>query len=46
MHSYATPIHIVRESQPDIPVWCFRPERVTASAKWFRESFSAEPGST
>ena len=43
MHSYATPIHIIRESQPDVPVWCFRPERVTASAKWFRESFSAEP---
>ncbi len=43
MHSYTTPIHIVRETQPDVPVWCFRPERVTAAAKWFRESFPGEP---
>jgi len=43
MHSYATPIHIVRAEQPDLPVWCFRPERVRAAAKWFRDSFSAEP---
>ncbi|MEZ6011099.1 MAG: type III PLP-dependent enzyme [Hyphomonas sp.] len=43
MHTYATPIHIVRAEQPDLPVWCFRPERVTAAAKWFRDSFSAEP---
>ena len=43
MHSYATPIHVVRASRPDLPVWCFRPERVTAAAKWFRDSFSAEP---
>ena len=43
MHSYATPVHVVRASQPDVPVWCFRPERVTAAAKWFRDSFPAEP---
>ena len=43
MHSYTTPIHVVRAAQPDVPVWCFRPERVTAAAQWFRDSFSAEP---
>ena len=43
MRTYTTPIHIVRAEQPDLPVWCFRPERVTAAASWFRDSFSAEP---
>ena len=43
MHSYTTPIHVVRAAQPDVPVWCFRPERVTAAAQWFRDSFAAEP---
>ncbi|MAN46756.1 MAG: type III PLP-dependent enzyme [Alphaproteobacteria bacterium] len=43
MHSYATPYNIVADVQPDVPVWCFRPDRVTAAAKWFRESFPGEP---
>jgi|TARA_R110002020_G_scaffold83397_2_gene207278 ornithine decarboxylase len=43
MHSYATPYNIVRSQEPDVPVYCFRPERVTAAAKWFRESFPAQP---
>ena len=43
MHSYATPYNIIADVQPDLPVWCFRPERVTAAAKWFRETFPAEP---
>jgi ornithine decarboxylase len=43
MHTYATPIHVVSAEQPDMPVWCYRPERVSAAAKWFRESFPAEP---
>ena len=43
MHSYATPYNIVADAQPDLPVWCFRPERVTAAAKWFKEKFPGEP---
>lgn len=43
MHSYATPYNIVAEAQPDLPVWCFRPDRVATAAKWFRDAFPAEP---
>lgn len=43
MHTYATPYAIVSDVQPDVPVFCFRPERVTAAARWFRETFPAQP---
>ncbi len=43
MHSYATPYNIVADVQPDLPVWCFRPDRVKTAAKWFRETFPGEP---
>ena len=43
MHTYATPIHVVRAEQPDLPVWCFRPDRVTTAARWFRDTFPGEP---
>lgn len=43
MRTYATPINMVSDIQPDVPVWCFRPERVEAAAKWFLESFPGEP---
>ncbi len=43
MHSYATPFNIVHSVQPDAPVFCFRPERVTAAAAWFKENFPAQP---
>ncbi|MBA3069403.1 MAG: type III PLP-dependent enzyme [Hyphomonas sp.] len=42
MHTYATPYNIVRNLQPELPVYCFRPERVTASARWFVEKFPAQ----
>ncbi|MFN3314591.1 MAG: type III PLP-dependent enzyme [Hyphomonas sp.] len=42
MHTYATPYHIARQEQPETPVFCFRPERVTAAARWFVEKFPAQ----
>jgi ornithine decarboxylase len=32
----------VRNLQPELPVYCFRPERVTAAARWFVEKFPAQ----
>lgn len=43
MHTYATPYHIARELQPELPTYCFRPERVSAAAQWFVEKFPAQP---
>ena len=43
MHTYATPYHIAREQQPELPTYCFRPERVKAAASWFVEKFPAQP---
>jgi ornithine decarboxylase len=43
MHTYATPYHIAREQKPELPTYCFRPERVTAAAQWFVEKFPAQP---
>jgi ornithine decarboxylase len=43
MHTYATPYNIVRNLQPELPTYCFRPERVTAAARWFVEKFPAQP---
>lgn len=42
MHTYATPYNIVRSVQPELPVYCFRPQRVTAAARWFVEKFPAQ----
>lgn len=42
MHTYATPYHIAREQKPELPTYCFRPERVTAAATWFVEKFPAQ----
>jgi ornithine decarboxylase len=43
MRTYATPYNIVRNLQPELPTYCFRPERVTAAARWFVEKFPAQP---
>jgi ornithine decarboxylase len=43
MHTYATPYNIVRNLQPELPTYCFRPERVTAAARWFVDKFPAQP---
>ena len=42
MRSYSTPFSIVADAAPDLPVWCFRPDRVTAAARWFCENFPGE----
>ena len=42
MHTYATPYNIVRSVQPELPVYCFRPQRVAAAARWFVEKFPAQ----
>lgn len=42
MHTYTTPYHIARERKPELPVYCFRPERVAAAARWFVEKFPAQ----
>ena len=42
MRTYATPYNIVRNLQPELPTYCFRPERVTAAARWFVEKFPAQ----
>jgi ornithine decarboxylase len=43
MHTYASPYVIVSEQKPDLPVYCFRPERLQAAAKWFLETFPGQP---
>lgn len=42
MHTYATPYHIAREQKPELPTYCFRPDRVTAAASWFVQKFPAQ----
>ena len=42
MRTYATPYNIVRNVQPELPTYCFRPERVRAAARWFVEKFPAQ----
>jgi ornithine decarboxylase len=32
----------VRSVQPELPVYCFRPQRVAAAARWFVEKFPAQ----
>jgi ornithine decarboxylase len=43
MRTYASPYHVVRDLQPEMPVFCYREDRVTAAARWFVENFPAQP---
>ncbi len=43
MDSVLSPIDLVSGNPPDRPVFCFRPERVEAAARWFLQRFPAQP---
>ena len=43
METVRSPLDIVADAAPDRPVFCFRPERLKAAARWFRDVFPAEP---
>lgn len=43
MHTYATPFNIVHQVSPEVPMFCFRPDRVAEAARWFTEKFPAQP---
>ena len=42
MHTYHTPLDLVRERSPERPVALVRPAAVALAANWFRKTFSGE----
>lgn len=43
MIAFDTPHHLAQAITPDLPVFCFRPERIKTAAKWFLETYPADP---
>lgn len=39
MLTFHTPLDLVRERLPEVPVACVRPDRVSIAATWFRDNF-------
>ncbi len=42
MHTYHTPLDLVRERPPERPVALVRPDAVALAARWFRQNLSGE----
>ena len=42
MHTYHTPLDLVRERSPERPVALARPDAVTTAARWFQENFKGD----
>ena len=42
MHTYQSPLDLVRERSPERPVALVRPDTVALAARWFQESFKGE----
>ena len=42
MHTYHTPLDLVRERSPERPVALARPDVVTTAARWFQDSFPGD----
>ena len=42
MHTYQSPLDLVRERSPERPVALVRPDAVRVAASWFQESFKGE----
>ena len=42
MHTYHTPLDLVRERSPERPVALARPDAVTTAAHWFQENFKGD----
>jgi ornithine decarboxylase len=40
--TFHTPLDLVRERLPEVPVACVRPDRVSVAANWFRDNFPGE----
>lgn len=40
--TFHTPLDLVRERLPEVPVACVRPERVSIAATWFRDNFPGD----
>ena len=42
MFTYQTPLDLVRDRLPELPVACVRPDRVALAADWFQENFQGD----
>ncbi len=42
MHTYQSPLDLVREASPERPVALVRPDAVGIAARWFREAFKGD----
>ena len=42
MHTYHTPLDLVRERSPERPVAFARPDAVAAAARWFQDKFKGD----
>ena len=42
MHTYHTPLDLVRERSPERPVALARPDAVAVAARWFRDNFQGD----
>lgn len=42
MHTYHTPLDLVRERSPERPVALARPDAVAAAARWFQDNFKGD----
>ena len=42
MHTYHTPLDLVRERSPERPVAFARPDAVAVAARWFQDSFKGD----
>ena len=42
MHTYHTPLDLVRDRLPERPVALARPDAVAAAARWFQENFKGD----
>ncbi|MFI4964790.1 MAG: type III PLP-dependent enzyme [Caulobacterales bacterium] len=42
MHTYHTPLDLVRDRSPERPVALARPDAVAAAARWFQENFKGD----
>ena len=42
MHTYQTPLDLVRERSPERPVALVRPDAVALAARWFQDKFKGD----
>ena len=42
LHTYHTPLDLVRERSPERPVALVRPDAVAVAARWFQDNFKGD----